>query len=350
VFLSRRVLFFAILQAIGTALLAQVLPPRLRQTLTTNLKASQQQLKTLEGGGIVAYSVETGAREDIMLVGMARIWATPEAFIRGYRDITAFEAAPGVIAANKFSIPPKDSDFSGLSLSREEADELKACKPGKCAFKIGDPGMQLLHGAVQWKSPDYADQASKALRALWLQYLVRYQSTGNDGLAVYHDTPKYFSVEQGLNDLLAKATALQEYAPQLAEYLRNYPRSKNESAEEFFYWQVGEFGLKPVHRVTHVVIQKTPASLGDAYVIAAKMLFASHYFQSGLEFRYLVPGQDQRVGGMLYLINVQRSYVDGMTGFRGRFLRSIVVRKSRQAMKRYIASVKEKVERDFNKK
>jgi hypothetical protein len=334
----------------GTGLLAQALPPRLRQALTTDLKASQQQLKTLEGGGIVSYSVETGSKDEIMLVGMARIWATPEAFVRGYRDITAFESSPGVIAEGKFSAPPAESDFSGLTFSKKEVDDIRACKPGKCAFKIGDPGLQFLRGAVQWRSPGYVDQASNALRSLWLLYLVRYQRTGNAGLAVYHDTPQYFSVEKGTNALLAKATALQEYAPQLREYLQNYPGSKNESAEEFFYWQVGEFGLKPVHRLTHVVIQKTPASLGDAYVIASKMLFASHYFRSGLEFRYMIPGQDQHIGGMHYFITIQWSYVDGMTGFRGRFLRSVVVRKSRQAMQGYIASVKNKVERNFKQK
>lgn len=334
--------------ALSGDLLAQSLPPRLRQTLANHLRAEEGQLKKIEAGRIVAYSVNDGGREQVTLVGITRIWATPEAFVRGYRDITRFESAPGVIAGAKFSTPPRDSDLTGLSLSKEEVDELKACKPGKCAFKIGDPGLQSLRNTVSWSSPDYVEQATRALRALWLQYLIRYQSTGNEGLAVYHDTHEYLSVESGLNALLEKATALSEYSPHLAEYLRSYPKSKVESDEEFFYWQVGDFGLKPVHRVSHVAIQRAPASHGEAYVIASKMLFASHYFRSALEIRYLIPGQDQRVGGMHYLITVQRSYVDGMTGFKGRFLRPIVVRRARQALERYIASSKERVERDFN--
>ncbi|MEJ7608403.1 MAG: hypothetical protein WKF37_19575 [Bryobacteraceae bacterium] len=199
--------------------------------------------------------------------------------MRAYRDIIALEAVPGVTAGRKFSFPPNDSDMSELVLSKADVEDLKACRPGKCAFKIGDTGLKFLRDAVNWNSPEYVQQATKALRSLWLQYLIRYQTTGDKGLAVYHDTSKYSSVEKGLHALLDQSTALREYAPRLREYLDNYPQSKNESVEEFFYWQVGEFGLKPVHRVTHVVIQRNAASLGEAYVIASKMLFANHYFQ-----------------------------------------------------------------------
>jgi len=344
----RAFLFLAVAHTLCPLLTAQALPLRLRETLTTHLKASERQLKTVEGGGIVAYSVDTGAADEVMLVGISRIWATPEAFVRGYTNITKFESAPGVIAGSKFSVPPRESDLTGLSFSKKEVDELKSCKPGDCSFKIGDAGLRFLKNTVNWNSPDYVEQATKALRLLWFQYLTRYQLTGNEGLATYHDSAEQFSVEQGLIELLAKTSALQEYAPQLSEYLRQYPKSEDKATEEFFYWQVGEFGLKPVHRITHVVIQRTPASWGEAYVIASKMLFASHYFRSALEIRCLIPGQDQHIGGMHYLITVQRSQVDGMTGLRGRFLRGVAVRRARQAMERYIASAKENVERDFN--
>ncbi|MBI4893753.1 MAG: hypothetical protein HY821_24250 [Acidobacteria bacterium] len=347
--LCSALLFIAIIQPILPWANAQALPPRLRSALRDHMGAKEHQLKTVEGGGIVTYSVDTGVADEIMLVGVARIWATPSAFVSHYREIIKFESGPGILAQRKFSVPPVESDLAGLNLSREEADEIRKCRPGKCAFKIGAPGMKFLQSAVNWNSSDYVHQATQAVHTLWLQYLVRYQNTGDKGLAVYHDSEQQFSVGQGLQELVSRSSALQEYAPQLATYLRDYPASKSASTEEFFYWQVGAFGLKPVHRVTHVAIQKTPAAWGEAYVIADKMLFASHYFRSALELQYLIPGQDQNVGGMHYLVSVQRSYVDGITGFRGRMMRTIAVRKAREAMKRHIASVKATVERDFNR-
>lgn len=55
--------------------------------------------------------------------------------------------------------------------------------------------------------------------------------------------------------------------------------------------------------------------------------------------------QDQGKGGMIYFIAVQCSYVDGMPGMKGEFLRRAVVNNARQSMERYIAGVKDRLER-----
>jgi hypothetical protein len=47
---------------------------------------------------------------------------------------------------------------------------------------------------------------------------------------------------------------------------------------------------------------------------------------------------------------VQRSYVDGLTGVKGKLLRRVVVDKSRQSMERYIGSVKDRLEKSYNRK
>ena len=333
---------------IASCLSGQTLPPRMREALQVHLKASDAQIRQVESGGVVAYAVETGSPEDIMLVGVTRIWATPSAFVQQYRDIVKFEASPGVLAAGKFSSPPTESDLKSLSLTKSELDELRSCQPAKCSFKMGKEAMTYLQSNINWKDSDYADQANRAVRALWLSYLLEYQRTGDKALARYHDTPQIFSVGEGLNSLIAKTPILSEYAPEMLRYIREYPQAKDKQAEEMFYWQVGAFGLKPVHRLTHVVIGKGPTLYGDGYLIASKMLFASHYFRSAIELRFLVPGQDQNRGGLHYLICVQRSYVDGLTGFKGKMLRGVILKKSTQSMQSYMVMVKERVEQAFN--
>jgi hypothetical protein len=340
-------LLFCILYSAMTTLSAQTLPPRLRETLVAGLKASDEALRTLEGGGVAAYAIDTGSPSRIKLVGVIRIWATPEAFVKNYRNIDAFESVPGVSVSRKLHVPPMVGDLDGIVLSAAETAELKACKPGNCAFKMDDDGLKQVRETVKWGAPDEAAEVSAAIRRLWLEKLKTYMAKGNAGLPVYHDSPDYSSVEESLNELLADSGALHEYAPQLNEYLLKYPRSRNRRTENFFYWQSGDFGLKTVHRVSHVAIQRTAAKHGDAFVIASKMLFANHYFRSGLEFRYLIPGQDQKAGGMLYLVLVQSSEVDGMDGWQGRLLRPIVVSKSLTAMEKYLGAVKEKTEREF---
>jgi len=330
--------------------LAQQLPPTLRQALAHHLKASQRQLKSVEGGGIVTYVFDTNSREDITLVGITRIWAPPSAFLAEYEDIAQFEASSSVTATVKFSRPPQLSDLDKLKLSRQDAEELKLCKPGSCGFKLGDSEIQHFRSSVNWTAPDYLDQATGSFRQFWLDYVNRYQESGNAALLVYHDTSQYSRIADGLRDFLQTASILLQFSPDLVDWLRGYPHPAHPLPDEFLYWQSGTFGLKPVYRIAHVGVQRTAAGYGDAYVIASKMLYASHYFRSALEIRLVIPGQDQKIGGMHYLVTVQMSRVDGMGGFRGRFFRAVATQRARRALETHLAEVKRRVETGFNAK
>jgi hypothetical protein len=74
------------------------------------------------------------------------------------------------------------------------------------------------------------------------------------------------------------------------------------------------------------------------------MLYASHYFRSALEFRFLVPAQGSEKNPQTYLVVLQRSYVDGLGGFKGKLLRGPILSKSRDALERYLAASKNKLE------
>jgi hypothetical protein len=134
--------------------------------------------------------------------------------------------------------------------------------------------------------------------------------------------------------------------PAFIAYLDDYPRGRPAGAEDFFYWSVVDFGLKPTLRLIHVTIypmDDRPRS-DVAYAIAIKQLYASHYFHSALELRFLVDdGRVARPG--FYLLSITRSRTDGMTGFTGSFLRPIISRRSRNGVQRYLEHVKRQVER-----
>jgi hypothetical protein len=76
---------------------------------------------------------------------------------------------------------------------------------------------------------------------------------------------------------------------------------------------------------------ETGAPSPVSHAIAIKQLYASHYFFTTLERRFLL--EDGRAGGDgLVLVSVARSRNDGMTGFKGLFLRSIITRRSREGV------------------
>jgi len=81
------------------------------------------------------------------------------------------------------------------------------------------------------------------------------------------------------------------------------------------YWQETEFGLKPTIRISHLTIRENP----EDTVVTSKMLYASHYFWTGLELRVLMP--DPSRGPGFWFVTVKRSRSDGLSGFTGMFVR-----------------------------
>jgi hypothetical protein len=86
-------------------------------------------------------------------------------------------------------------------------------------------------------------------------------------------------------------------------------------ATSFLYWQETEFGLRPTIRISHITIRENP----DDTVVTSKMLYASHYFWTGLELRVLMPDPSRGTGFWFVMENRSRS--DGLSGFTGFFVR-----------------------------
>jgi hypothetical protein len=324
--------------------LAQALPPQLKQAMGGQLKFSAAEISAVEGGRAAAHVVETGDPEDVFIVGAIRIGSSPADFVARYRNITQFESGPGIPAGGKFSTPPNLNDLAGLRLIKDEIDDIRDCRPGDCSFKISDAGLQRIRSSVNWKSPNYVAETNKVIRQIWLNSLLNYQVKGNSALATYHDSDKLSRVSDGLLKMVKNLPVLQQYVPEMANYLVQFPQGKPPETDGFYYWQVADFGLKPVHRLTHVVVEKKAAKFGDGYLIANKMMYASHYFRSALELRFLVPAEGPDKKPATFLVVLQRSYADGMTGLTGKLLRGTVMSKSRDALERYLVNCRSKFE------
>ncbi len=177
--------------------------------------------------------------------------------------------------------------------------------------------------------------------------LVRaYQAEGNAALGHYDDGDEPLPVAEQFRALLTSGNQLPVPVPGLMAYLDEYPRGRPADAEDFFYWSVVDFGLKPTLRVNHVIVYSLAASpSGVAYVIAIKQLYASHYFHTTLELRFLVDDDSRTSGPGFYLLSITRSRSDGMTGLKGSLLRPIISRRSRNAVRGYLEHVKRQVER-----
>ncbi len=207
--------------------------------------------------------------------------------------------------------------------------------------------MSRFRDEVDWSSPNAAREADEVVREMVFELVRAYQTEGNAALGHYEDSNKPLPVAEQFRALLANSDPLPVPVPELLAYLDDYPHGRLEGAEDFFYWTVVNFGLKDTIRVNHVTIYPLPGSpppSGVRYVVAIKQLYASHYFHTTLELRFLVD-DERRAGDGSSLISITRARNDGMTGFKGVFLRPIIRMRSRDAVRSYLEQVKRQVER-----
>ena len=315
--------------------------------LTQRMGFSAPDVRALERGSAVVNSLDTPVREEVAHVGVVYLDAPAEQFVERFRDIERFERGPGIPQIGRFARSPRIEDLESLSLPATDVADLPACRPGDCEVKLPAEAFDRFRDGVDWTSPAAAGQASQVAREMILDLVRAYQADGNAALGSYAKRDEPSPVATAFRALLASRDPLPAPVPALLAYLDDYPRGRPPGAEDFFYWTVVDFGLKPTIRVNHVTIYPLAArpSTGVAYAIAIKQLYASHYFHATLELRFLVDrvAPSGRLGAAL--ISITRSRNDGMTGFRGWFLRPIIRRRSRDGVRDYMEHVRRQVER-----
>ena len=307
---------------------------------------SAADVNAVEQGSVVVKSPETAVRQELAYFGVVYIDAAPERLIDQTRDIERFERGLGIRTIRRFSGVPRLEDLASLELPAEDIEALSQCRPGDCAVKLSAAAMSRFRTQVNWSSPDAARQANEVAREMILELVRTYRAKGNEGLGHNDDGSAPLDVAEQFRALLPADELLPAHVPALIAHLEDYPRSRLPGADEFFYWSIVDFGLKPTIRVNHVTIHALrDHPSGVSYAIAIKQLYASHYLNAALELRFLA--DDQRRAGSLgfYLLSIARSRNDGMTGFRGSFLRPIIRHRSRNAFRRYLEYVKRQVER-----
>jgi hypothetical protein len=291
------------------------LPARVESYLTQTVKLTSDDLQRLTKGDPVTKLLEADESNEVAVLGAVWINAQIRRYVDAVKDIESFERGGGFKVTKRISSPPRLEDFAALRLSDEDLGDLRTCRVGDCQIKLGEPALERFRSEIDWKAPDARAAANALMQRLALEYVTRYLEGGNDQLAVYRDSSRPTFVAREFREMTDRMPELSAYMPDIRRYLLEYPRVTIPGAESFLYWQETEFGLKPTFRVSHLTIREGPSET----IVTSKMLYASHYFWTGLELRVLVP--DASRGNGFWFITVNRSRSDGLGGFTGAFVR-----------------------------
>lgn len=318
-------------------------------TLLSRERFGHADLRALHAGEAVVKSLDTQLRQELAVYGVVHVAIPPAAFVDRFADIERFEKGPGIPQIGRFGNPPRLEDLRPLRLPAGDVAALASCRPGNCGMKLSATEMTRFRSQVDWTSPNGSRQAHRIASEMIVELVATYQATGNAALGRYDDGSEPVRAGEQFRGVLDGSNHLPTPVPELIEYLDMYPRGRPAGTHEFFYWSVAEFGLKPTVRVNHVIIYPLPSRpSGISHVIAIKQLYASHYFHTALELRFLADDERRTDRRGLYLLSIFRSRIDGTTGLKGSFLRPIISRRSRNGVRGYLEYLKREVERPIS--
>jgi hypothetical protein len=309
---------------------------------------NDQQIATIRSGKALARVLESRTPDEVFVFGAVYVESTPEKYVKLASNIDSLRKLPNYLAIQEFSNPPQLSDLDGFTLGEQDIQELKKCKPGHCEVQLPSEAIEAFQQAVDWSSPDAAEQVNRLARKMTLEAITRYQQGGNAALGTYRDKAHPSIVADTFRSLLSRSKALPVYLPELNQYLLDYPNAPSEHIQSKFFWEKVNFGLKPTVRVVQAIVYRDAGTAGPAYAIAVKQLYASHYFETALDLTFCVPATENRARPGFYLITVKGSQQAGLTGLKGGFVRKVAVDKTRSSLERALATIKQRLEAQTN--
>jgi hypothetical protein len=315
-----------------------------RAFLHSQLGFSRSEIDRALRGTPVGRTLASPDSHETAVAGLVRVRIPPSFFLERYRDIASFKRGEMVQQVGRFSDPPRLDDLAPLTLTDADVAALKSCKAARCGVKLSAAAMARFQSEVNWSATDAQEQAAAVARRLLFERLQKYMAGGLAAVDEYADKSRPVRTADEFRGLLDHTPYLTSYAPELRQYLLEYPRGHLDRAESFFYWSKEGFGLKPLVSLTHVVIYHRP---GGDIVIASKGLYASHYMEASLGLTVLGDASEEAEVPSVDLLYVNRSCVDALRGTFAALARGSVARRQRDAMEKEMRRLKARLETDF---
>jgi hypothetical protein len=303
-------------------------PAPLTRFLEQSIGLDAAQLAAVERGEPVAKVIEARDRRDVALFGIITVLVARDAYVQAARDFPTSLRTPNRTQLGIFSNPATESDVVAVRINSRDAAEMKDCKPGDCVVKLPATDMRRVREQVNWSAPmpELQAQLSAYARRRLVEYVTDYRARGDSAMAVYDDRGNLnVRSSEAFAAQLAESPYVYSNVPSLQQYLTNYPHGTlPNGATEIVFWSEEVLPrLRPILSVTHLVVY-TPPELPGATVVAAKQIYANHYFEAAVDLTCAV---DRGEGSGIYLLVLRRYRFDNLPGgilnIRGRAINAL---------------------------
>jgi hypothetical protein len=291
------------------------------RVLVDRFQYTADEVARVSAGTPVAKLVETRTRNEVALVGALRIRGDKNRLVTWVQDIAQFRKAAELGAAHVVKSPVSETAFADLSLSRDDAADLKKCRVGSCELRMSEQAIGQLNATVQWDTPGATPQAERIVRQMLAGFATAYLAGGDAALG---------ASGTAFGELLAGASAFQAIAPELVAYFEQYPNKRVDGISEVLYWSAPTDFDQPIVSLHHLVVYRRPA--GDA-IIVDKVVYASRVFDAGAVVLALQDAPDRQG---YFVVAGGRLRSPKLTGAVARTLRNRIERTGVQWVETYL--------------
>jgi hypothetical protein len=300
----------------AAALLAASLPVAAEDTAVRlffrrTIGLTDAQIAEVESGRVVTRQLPGADKPEMAAFGAVRVAAKKDVALERTRDVASFRKGPSTLQIGRFHTPPTVADLDGLTLEDGDFDAARRCKPGDCDLKLARTALDRIRREMDWKAPDARARATSLMKQMLVEYVAAYLQGGTAAMATYEDSAVPLDTPTEFRKVLGASPYLLQYAPELRRYLEEYPKGRLAGTEDLFYWTKDKFGLKPTIAIYHVTIWRDAGEAARA-AVASKQIYASHYFQAGLDLTALLDAPAP--AGGFYLVDLYRARIDPPTG------------------------------------
>lgn len=315
-------------------------PSTPRELLREIARITDAEWAAIERGEAVAKIIDTDNRE-VAVAGAVRIAAAKDRLTERYRDVAHLKRSTIVLDVGRFSRTPSAADLARAPFEEYNLD-LRECRPFDCRVRLSERDIARFHDDVNWRDTSWRDRSAAVWRDVLAGYAASYARVGRQALPVFANKREPVSVASELGGLVQQVAFVGSYAPDMFAFMREFAPPIPNHAEDVLYWSKEDFGIRPVFRISHQVVQ-TSATNPATVAIATTQVYADHYLDAALTVTLALDA-----GGAspsFYLVSVNRARTRSLTGMLRSFVRSTVQSRSRDALRKILVATKTSLEK-----
>jgi hypothetical protein len=276
----------------------------------------------------------------IALLAAIRIDVTTQRFLAWSGEVERLQKGRYVPEIARFSHQPCAADLATLTLDASDADDLRACRPGRCGLKLHASEIERVQRTLVGQS--WRQAAPGAMRDVILQRAIDYLARGDAGALPYQDRRKEVAPAAAFGRVLARVPFLPVRFGGVSRYLLDFPEVDDPNiVDTRLYWSKENLGVKPIISITHYVAARFSDPRLPEAIVVAKQVFATHYKEGSMSVTALAGRGDAR-----YLVYLHRSQLDTLEGLFGGLTRMVVERRVRGEAPGVLRGLKMRLERD----